>query len=93
MMASNPCVGVELQLGGATYTYWTHIPDLKKGDHVVVELPPRTKRLTHFIVGVVRDTNPSKKQCELATKWIVCKVDVDAYQALTQMTPMGDDDV
>lgn len=81
---------VKLVLGGLSYSYLSHIPDLAAGDAVVVELPHKQHRLTDFSVGLVEQITSDEAYVKRATKWIVCKVDTTKYDALKAMGVIPD---
>lgn len=56
------------------YSYKTDIEDLKEGDPVVV---PTNE---FFSVGMFSRYSSNKQHIKNATKWIVQKVDVEAYE-------------
>lgn len=87
----NSAVLVQLSSGGLGYTYFNHDPDVCEGDFVVVELPHMRSRSHDYAVGRVVSVTPSLQELAKASKWIVCKVRMDAYIALKQMIPTRKD--
>lgn len=59
-----------------TYHYLTDIEGLKKGDIVVVDSPN-----SGFVCVEVVSTETDEIAVKNASKWVVCKVDVDGYKA------------
>jgi len=58
------------------YSYFTDIEDLKEGDVVVV---PTNKS---YSIGLFSRYSINKQHIKNATKWIVQKVDVEAYETM-----------
>lgn len=56
------------------YSYKTDIEDLKEGDPVVVPTN------NFFSVGMFSRYSSNKQHIKNATKWIIQKVDVEAYE-------------
>lgn len=73
---------------GGLYSYHNHVPDLAKGDLVVVELDPHGDFKDRFTVGEVMDVDPLDKEKVKATKRIVCRVDIEPYNALESLAPL-----
>lgn len=77
-----PYITVYLDSKGPAYTYKNHVEGLAKDDQVVVCLPSGK-----FTCGRVESLTPSDTEIERATKYIVCKVDTDAWRALSALDP------
>lgn len=60
--------------GFMEYSYFTDIDDLKEGDVVVVPAN------SFYSIGVFSRYSSNKKHIENAAKWIVEKVDIEAYE-------------
>ena len=73
---------------GGLYSYHNHVADLAKGDLVVVELGPHGDFKDRFTVGEVMDVDPLDKEKVKATKRIVCRVDIEPYNALESLAPL-----
>lgn len=56
------------------YSYFTDIDDLKEGDVVVVPTN------NFYSIGTFSRYSGNKKHIENAAKWIVEKVDIEAYE-------------
>lgn len=56
------------------YSYFTDIEDLKEGDVVVVPTN------NFYSIGCFSRYSSNKKHIENANKWIVEKVDIEAYE-------------
>lgn len=69
------------------YTYFNHDPSIREGDHVVIDVggSPLFDAMTTFKVVKVVEVDPPEDFRKRATKWIVCKVDTDAYLAATEL--------
>lgn len=82
------------------WTYWVpaYVGELQVGDHVIVESPRDEKsKLVEKsgipVLGKVSDAKPPLDIRKKATKWIVGRVDWDAYRALQDLLPtMKEDD-
>jgi hypothetical protein len=77
-----PHVSIRLESTGPLYTYKNHIEGLAKDDVVAVCLPSGK-----FTCGHVESLKPSKTECAKATKYVVAKVDLDTWRALTALDP------
>ena len=62
--------------GNKTYHYLTDIEGLQKGDYVVVDSPHRG----YACVEVV-STEEDEIAVKHASKWVICKVDLEGYKA------------
>lgn len=71
---------IRVNLGGKKkYTYKSHDLTLQRGDYVVVVLPDNTPSIGK-VMGV--DSVPQiDETADFDYKWIVCKVDLEEYQA------------
>lgn len=78
-----PYVGVRFQGGDETiYSYRNHMPDLVVGDLAVVETPDGAFKIV-FICSLKLTRNAKSK----ATKWLVDRVRLDKYRALSALVP------
>lgn len=88
------CVSVKFDRGGPGYTYFTPFDDHHIGDVVVVELQERkpgearSSDSGHFAFARVSDAKPPQTMCDRATRWIVDRVNVDAYRARSALAPV-----
>lgn len=82
-----PYITVYLDSKGPAYTYKNHVEGLAKDDQVVVCLPSGK-----FACARVESLTPSETEIERATKYIVCKVDTDAWRALSALDPPPEDE-
>ncbi|WP_434304192.1 hypothetical protein [Clostridium botulinum] len=57
------------------YSYKTDIEDLKDGDVLVVEAN------NSYSIAIFQGYSETKSRVEQATKWVVQKVDIEAYEA------------
>lgn len=77
---------VTLQVKGwpGSWTYLNHVPDIAVGDVVVIEAPGADLDLRF---AKVIDVAPKRQQRRKARKWIVDRIDLDKYNALSQLVP------
>jgi hypothetical protein len=79
--------------GEPGYTYFTHLADHKVGDWVIVELPRDERgRLVEQsgipAIGRVTDAKPPGTMRDRATKWIIDRIEWDAYRARSALAPV-----
>lgn len=93
-----PCVQVMLPGNTATrYTYWVHGDMPAEGDWVIVEAPRdeqgKLVESTGFpLCGQVVEINPPVEFRRRATKWIVQRIDWEAYRAVKALALNGGQD-
>lgn len=56
------------------YSYKTNLKDLKEGDVLVVQAN------NSYAIAIFKRYSKTKSRIEQATKWIVEKVDIDAFE-------------
>jgi hypothetical protein len=78
-MSTPPAAGVWIDEWAKEYAYRNHVPDLAVGDWVVIEAPTGD-----FFVGEVKRLFNAHPK---ATKWIVDKIDMAKYRAVTALLP------
>lgn len=61
------------------YSYMTEIQGLKRSDPVVI---PKANTTDQFNIGYFSRYSTNKIHINNATKWVVQKVDIEAYEAL-----------
>jgi hypothetical protein len=81
--------GIHFPAGAHGYTYFNHVPETEVGDIVIVggQLAHSTRPKTVLRFAKVIEAHSDDDRGKPATKWIVDRLDIDKYEAVSQLVP------